>query len=233
MKKTLLTFLFLAITIHTNSQCSENINGFGNNPDDSSYNITGDVSITLNTNNTITLNLASNFSTTPGPDVRAYLVESNGISDAVLATTLIANLNHLEFGLIQANGQQTFTVAIPEGKDITKFDKVFFYCLEYNHFWDLGTFTSFHPNNCSVLNIQNLLIDKISIFPNPAKNKIHVSNIDVNSIEIRIFNVLGKQVFHQSEISKKGIDVSNFNKGIYIVKIDVDGKSKTQKLVIQ
>lgn len=233
MKKTLLTFLFLAITIHTNSQCSENINGFGNNPDDSSYNITGDVSITLNTNNTITLNLASNFSTTPGPDVRAYLVESNGISDAVLATTLIANLNHLEFGLIQANGQQTFTVAIPEGKDITKFDKVFFYCLEYNHFWDLGTFTSFHPNNCSVLNIQNLLIDKISIFPNPAKNKIHVSNIDVNSIEIRIFNVLGKQVFHQSEISKKGIDVSNFNKGIYIIKIDVDGKSKTQKLVIQ
>lgn len=233
MKKILLTFLFLAITIHTNSQCSENINGFGNNPDDSSYNITGDVSITLNTNNTITLNLASNFSTTPGPDVRAYLVESNGISDAVLATTLIANLNHLEFGLIQANGQQTFTVAIPEGKDITKFDKVFFYCLEYNHFWDLGTFTSFHPNNCSVLNIQNLLIDKISIFPNPAKNKIHVSNIDVNSIEIRIFNVLGKQVFHQSEISKKGIDVSNFNKGIYIVKIDVDGKSKTQKLVIQ
>ncbi|MCL7753684.1 DM13 domain-containing protein [Polaribacter sp. Z022] len=233
MKKILLTFLFLAITIHTNSQCSENINGFGNNPDDSSYNITGDVSITLNTNNTITLNLASNFSTTPGPDVRAYLVESNGVSDAVLATTLIANLNHLEFGLIQANGQQTFTIAIPEGKDITKFDKVFFYCLEYNHFWDLGTFTSFHPNNCSVLNIQNLLIDKISIFPNPAKNKIHVSNIDVNSIEIRIFNVLGKQVFHQSEISKKGIDVSNFNKGIYIVKIDVDGKSKTQKLVIQ
>ena len=233
MKKILLTFLFLAITIHTNSQCSENINGFGNNPDDNSYNITGDVSITLNTNNTITLNLASNFSTTPGPDVRAYLVESNGISDAVLATTLIANLNHLEFGLIQANGQQTFTVAIPEGKDITKFDKVFFYCLEYNHFWDLGTFTSFHPNNCSVLNIQNLLLDKISIFPNPAKNKIHVSNIDVNSIEIRIFNVLGKQVFHQSEISKKGIDVSNFNKGIYIVKIDVDGKSKTQKLVIQ
>lgn len=233
MKKILLTFLFLAITIHISSQCSENINGFGNNPDDNSYNITGDVSITLNTNNTITLNLASNFSTTPGPDVRAYLVESNGISDAVLATTLIANLNHLEFGLIQANGQQTFTVAIPEGKDITKFDKVFFYCLEYNHFWDLGTFTSFHPNNCSVLNIQNLLIDKISIFPNPAKNKIHVSNIDVNSIEIRIFNVLGKQVFHQSEISKKGIDVSNFNKGIYIVKIDVDGKSKTQKLVIQ
>ncbi|WP_298879298.1 DM13 domain-containing protein [uncultured Polaribacter sp.] len=233
MKKILLTFLFLAITIHISSQCSENINGFGNNPDDNSYNITGDVSITLNTNNTITLNLASNFSTTPGPDVRAYLVESNGISDAVLATTLIANLNHLEFGLIQANGQQTFTVAIPEGKDITKFDKVFFYCLEYNHFWDLGTFTSFHPNNCSVLNIQNLLLDKISIFPNPAKNKIHVSNIDVNSIEIRIFNVLGKQVFHQSEISKKGIDVSNFNKGIYIVKIDVDGKSKTQKLVIQ
>ena len=232
MKKIVLFLLIAFSIININGQCTADLSGFGNNPDTASYNVTGDVSITLNTNNTITLNLASNFSTAAGPDVRAYLVESNGISDAVLATTLIANLNHIEVGLTNASGEQTLTVAIPNGKDITKFDKVFFYCLEYNHFWDLGTFTNFSSTNCNVLDINNFNIDKINIYPNPAKNKIHVSNIDAVSAEIRIFNVLGKQVFHQIKTPEKTIDVSSFNKGIYIVKIDIDGKTKTQKLVI-
>lgn len=232
--KTLLLFAFLSISyLQINAQCAETLTGFGNNPDQDSYNIVGDVTLVLNTNNTITLNLASNFSTAPGPDVRAFLVDSNGISDEVLATTLIANLNHFEIGLTQASGRQTFTVAIPEDKNISDFDKVFFYCLEFDHFWDLGTFTSFSSNNCSVLNISEVQVDNISIFPNPAKNQIQLSNIDAVSVGIRIFNVLGKQVFHQSKITKNTIDVSSFNKGIYLVKINVDGKTKTQKLVIQ
>ena len=87
MKKVLLAFIFTFSVLNTTAQCTENLVGFGNNPEDASYNITGDVSLTLNTNNTITLNLASNYSTAPGPDVRAFLVASNGMSDAVLATT--------------------------------------------------------------------------------------------------------------------------------------------------
>ena len=233
MKKVLLAFIFTFSVLNTTAQCTENLGGFGNNPEDASYNITGDVSLTLNTNNTITLNLASNYSTAPGPDVRAFLVASNGMSDAILATTLIANLNYFELGLTQATGQQTFTVAIPASKDITKFDKVFFYCLAFDHFWDLGTFNNFSSTNCAVLDVGNLTIDALKIYPNPATTKIQVPNIDAISAEIRIFNVLGKQVFHSSKITTKTIDISPFKKGIYWVKIDIDGKSTTQKLVIQ
>jgi hypothetical protein len=233
MKKLVLPLLFTFFTIQAKSQCTENLSGFGNNPDASSYNITGDVSITLHTNNTITLNLGSNFNTASGPDVRAFLVDSNGNSDAVLATTLIADLNHLNFGLTQATGQQTFTISIPEGKDISKFDKVFFYCLQYDHFWDLGTFSDFTATSCAVLNVTNFKLDTIQIYPNPAKNKIQLSNIDAISAEIRIFNLLGKQMLHQPNLKENTINISSFNKGIYIVKINVDGKSKTQKLVIQ
>ena len=77
MKKIVLFLLIAFSIININGQCTADLSGFGNNPDTASYNVTGDVSITLNTNNTITLNLASNFSTAAGPDVRAYLVESN------------------------------------------------------------------------------------------------------------------------------------------------------------
>ena len=232
MKKILLTLILSFSFYQISAQCSENLTGFGNNPDDNSYNVTGDVSITLNTNNTITLNLASNYSTAAGPDVRAFLVDANGLSDAVLANTLIANLNHFEIGLTKASGEQSFTVAIPEGKDITKFNKVFFYCLEYNHFWDLGTFNNFTASSCAILSTSASKINAINIYPNPANNYIQLSNIAAVSAEIRIFNVLGKQVFHQAKITEKSIDVSSFNKGIYLVIIDVDGKSKTQKLII-
>jgi hypothetical protein len=105
--------------------------------------------------------------------------------------------------------------------------------LQFDHFWDLGTFASFNANNCSVLSIDSFNLDTISIYPNPASNKIQLSNIIGISAKIRIFNVLGKQVFYQKNIQKKSIDVSNFTKGIYLVKIYVEGKSKTQKLVIQ
>ena len=70
------------------------------------------------------------------------------------------------------------------------------------------------------------------MYPNPAKNEIHISNIDAVSTEIRIFNVLGKQVFYQPKLTEKTINISSYNKGIYIVKLNVDGKTKTQKLVI-
>ncbi|QOD60390.1 DM13 domain-containing protein [Polaribacter haliotis] len=233
MKTTLLSLFFALIFSQSYGQCSEIVSGFGNNPDDNSYNVTGDVSLTLNTNNTITLNLASNFSTASGPDVRAFLVESGGKSDAVLAQTLIADLNHFEIGLTQPNGAQTYTIAIPDGKDITKFDKIFFYCLQYNHFWDLGTFNNFTSSSCSILSVNNFDIQKIKVYPNPAKNEIRIGNMKANTAEIRIFNVLGKKVFYQQKNTGKALDVSYLQPGVYMVKISVENASKTQKLVIQ
>jgi hypothetical protein len=95
------------------------------------------------------------------------------------------------------------------------------------------TFDKFTTTSCAVLKVDNFLLNKIAIYPNPAKNRIQVSNIAATSVEIRIFNLLGRHVFHQAKLTEKVIDISSFNAGIYIVKIAVDEKSKTQKLVIQ
>lgn len=232
--KTLLLFLTFGFTITIiNAQCSKSIGEFGNNvKDPSSYNISGDVSISLIAKNEVLLELAENFSTEPGPDVRAFLVASDGKTKTELTETLIADLNHIDFGLIQSTGKQSFSIVLEDDKNISDFDTIFFYCLQYDHFWDLGKFESFTSNNCSVLGIDTIIIDKISVFPNPANIQIQISNFDAISSEIRIFSVLGKQVFHQSKIKNNTVDVSSFDKGIYLVKITVDGKAKTQKLII-
>ena len=86
--KTKLFFALLFIplgALKTAAQCTQNAFGFGNSTNVPSYDVSGNVSVTLNTNNTVTLNLASNFMTANGPDVRAYLVKSNGASNTTLA----------------------------------------------------------------------------------------------------------------------------------------------------
>lgn len=233
--KTLLLSAFLSLTfLQIQAQCSENASNFGNNVSTPSYNVTGDVSVVLNTNNTITINFGSNYSTASGPDVRLYLLKSEARTIAQLKTINPTKIDNISFGLIGFSGVQSYTAAIPNGVDISEYDTVFFYCLEFTAFWDVGSYTPFNSTNCSVLDVNSFSVDKISIYPNPSKNTIQFSNINsVDSAEIRIFNTLGKQVFHQTNFKKSILDISTYNSGIYLVKIDVDGKSKTQKLVIQ
>lgn len=233
MKKIVLTlFLTFSFTL-INAQCTVNATNFGNNSATPSYNVSGNISVTLNTNNTVTVNFASNYKTASGPDVRMYLIKSEGKSIAELKSLHPENLDHISFGLVGFTGAQSYTATIPTGTAISEYDTVFFFCLQFTAFWDLGTFNKFNANNCAVLDIDSFKVDAISIYPNPAKNKIHFSNIEAGAAEIRIFNVLGKQVFHQTKLSSKTLDISSFKSGIYIVKLAIDGKSKTQKLVIQ
>lgn len=233
MKITLLFLFFAFFTLQSNAQCSANAANFGNNTSVPSYNISGDVAVVLNTNNTVSINFADNFRTASGPDVRLYLVKSNGKTLTELKNENPDNLENISFGLIGFSGEQSYTQSIPDNVDISEYDTVFFYCLQFNAFWDIGFYTPFSNANCSVLDVATFSVNKVSIYPNPATNQIQVSNIDGNSSEIRIFNVLGKQVLHQSKITEKTIDISSFIRGIYLVKISVDGKTKTQKLVIQ
>lgn len=234
MKKfTLLITLLLAYQTSI-SQCTANATNFGNNTTIPMYNVNGDISVTLNTNNTITLNLGSNFSTSPGPDVRVYLVNSNGASDTVLRNTAIGNLEHIHFGLTTANGAQSFTTEIPDGIDISSFDKVFFYCLRFDAFWDFGSFTSFSSSNCSsILSISDNTLNNISIYPNPVKSRIKISGRISNLESINIYNALGKTVYIQKDNLDSDINVSNLTSGLYIMTIKTPERIVSKRFIKQ
>ena len=238
-----LLFLFtIVFSINSNSQCVENAFGFGNNTSTPSYNITGDVSVTLNSDNTITLDLAENFSTASGPDVRAYLVKSNGMSDADIRSKKINELENIPIGLVSCsdcsprispNGAKSFTVAIPDGEFIEEFDKVFFYCLAFNAFWDVGSFNAFSNQSCDVLSTTENSLASISIYPNPATTSIEFNNIDVTNTEIHIFDSFGREVFYQQKEANNSIDVSSLSSGTYFLRIHQDERKFLQKLIIQ
>ncbi|TVZ56831.1 putative secreted protein (Por secretion system target) [Lutibacter sp. Hel_I_33_5] len=231
--------LFFALTsflvLNTSAQCTESASSFGNNTSTQSYNISGDVSVVLNANGTsVNLDFGSNFSTASGPDVRAYLIKSEGKTNDELKGLNPTTVDNISFGLVGFSGVQSYTANIPNGADITKYDTVFFYCLQYTAFWDYGKYTPFTANSCSILNVEKTSLTNFSFYPNPAKNSIQFTNVDMAKTEIRIFDVLGKQVYHQpKEKGTNKLDLSNLNTGIYLLSVIKGDKKTTRKLVIE
>ncbi len=239
MKNLLLLFTLSLLSYASTAQCVEAANEFGNNTNIPMYNVTGEVLVTLNPGgNDITLDLGADFMTAAGPDIRAFLVNSNGLSDTQLANTPISNLENFEFGLVGSgttnqNGAKSFTVPVPTAIDLGNYDKVFFYCLLFNQFWDFGSITPFTPANCSILNLESNELETAALYPNPAREVINISVSTIEIEEIRIFDGLGKQVFQQKGNTSESINVSNLDNGLYFVTLKANNLSVTKKLVIR
>ena len=77
----------------------------------------------------------------------------------------------------------------------------------------------------------------ISLYPNPAKESFTIHNFGTETIgEISIYEISGKKIFQQTKSfgNQTTIPVSNFAKGIYLVEIISENKSKlTKKLIIE
>lgn len=73
-------------------------------------------------------------------------------------------------------------------------------------------------------------LDKISIYPNPAADNIHVT--ELNNATIEIYNITGTCVFSMSEYSSsQAISVAHLVSGIYIMKINESNVSKTIRFI--
>ena len=67
--------------------------------------------------------------------------------------------------------------------------------------------------------------DGFSIFPNPAGDFIQIESKSLIGEEINIYNMTGQEVFSNSKLTfNMRINISNFNKGIYLVKIGEQSK---------
>jgi hypothetical protein len=74
---------------------------------------------------------------------------------------------------------------------------------------------------------------KISIYPNPATDKLSITSRNGLKIEtINIYNQLGQKVFHRNEPIEE-IDISTLGQGIYIIEIITSELKFRQKLIIK
>ncbi len=100
----------------------------------------------------------------------------------------------------------------------------------------------FKPNKSIFMNIKKntslknleFEISGLEIYPNPIKNSkmLFIKSEQNLKKQILIFDFLGKEVLNIIT-SQNVIDVENLGSGVYIVKVNEEGKTATRKLVIQ
>ena len=112
------------------------------------------------------------------------------------------------------------------------------------------TYTYSDPNNCENFDTETILVDPctgindlsdlsgIKIYPNPTTGMITIGfDQSIGTIEATIVNTLNSVVFRQTSVGITGnivnIDLSDLVKGIYFIKLRIEDKEKTVKIILQ
>lgn len=82
--------------------------------------------------------------------------------------------------------------------------------------------------------------EAVAIYPNPSTGifTISLTNLDVRQVELRIMNVIGNEILHETLTStdaqfQKTVDLSRYAKGLYYVKLEADGYSTVRRVVVK
>ena len=79
--------------------------------------------------------------------------------------------------------------------------------------------------------IANVEAINVAIYPNPASEELRIENAE--NANIRIFNILGKEVYSTDRAANlERVNVKDFAKGTYFVRIEKEGKVASQKVLI-
>ncbi|GGE38231.1 hypothetical protein GCM10010832_18110 [Psychroflexus planctonicus] len=68
------------------------------------------------------------------------------------------------------------------------------------------------------------------VYPNPTQDQLFISGIE-NEVGIEIYNLLGKRVFSIIQKAEESLDISNLETGVYLLKVNDNENSFTQKII--
>jgi hypothetical protein len=89
-------------------------------------------------------------------------------------------------------------------------------------------------SNCDAA-IYNYTNASFTVFPNPAENyfQLNLTNPKVSVSSVEIYSITGELIFVDTDYCKnEKYDISNFEKGIYIINILTNKVSITKKLTV-
>ena len=90
------------------------------------------------------------------------------------------------------------------------------------------------PNTGQILPVVKNEIENFSMYPNPIKNgKLFISSPNRIDKKIEIFSMSGASVYKSKVQSKEVINISNLTSGIYMVKVEEEGRIATRKLIVK
>jgi Secretion system C-terminal sorting domain len=78
------------------------------------------------------------------------------------------------------------------------------------------------------------LLNSFSISPNPGKDRLNLKLSGLNNTNLEVFDVLGKKIFaDRLTKASTSVDVSQWNSGVYLVRLTTDTGTQTKRFVKQ
>lgn len=74
--------------------------------------------------------------------------------------------------------------------------------------------------SCETLSNSELIQNQINIYPNPVTDVLNISNHNKLELNVEIYNSTGQQVYANSFLKSSQINTSDWQKGLYIIKIN-------------
>ncbi|PKP27127.1 MAG: glycosyltrehalose trehalohydrolase [Bacteroidetes bacterium HGW-Bacteroidetes-2] len=165
-----------------------------------------------------------NFTLEVAADVqkKIYLIDNNATGNQIKYVIVVGN-----FGVSSITTQPFFQET---GTWYDMIDNTPFEVTNTNMTFTLlpGQFRIF-ANGVSVLNVEELPIQKITLYPNPATNKIQFS---VPLDAIHIYDVTGKLIKEfKNYTASESVSIEALKSGLYFVKVQQNGNLQTIKLL--
>ena len=99
-------------------------------------------------------------------------------------------------------------------------------------------------NNASILQMDSFVVEgtlglndvqslDMNIYPNPVNGNFVTIQTPVNGMKnVEVFDITGKRLINTS-LSADTLEVSSLSAGMYLIKVTVEGQSKTSKLIVR
>ncbi len=88
--------------------------------------------------------------------------------------------------------------------------------------------------NGSVIGIEenSILENNILVYPNPSSDIIYFNLKGlIKSVKVELFDLLGNQIFSDTWVNQSSITISNYQPGIYYLRITENNKSTNKKII--
>jgi hypothetical protein len=84
---------------------------------------------------------------------------------------------------------------------------------------------------CGLTSTEEIIRQNLRVYPNPAVDEVMLDSPYPIS-NLRIFDARGQLILETSN-SPNRLDVNSFTKGIYLLRMEIEGKEFVQRLIVQ
>ncbi|MEP0262484.1 T9SS type A sorting domain-containing protein [Dokdonia sp.] len=235
MKKfTISLLVFIGLTTITQAQCFRE-GALTAIDDPTQYPVEGTASILFQTDGTKQVVFADDFATVQGIELRVFLTTTErlgqGGAELQVTTEPLQDDNGGQDMNDPITGMKVFDV--PDGVNLSDYDYIIIQCVQADVLWGRASLGANQGADCDTLNTEDHPFDAVAISPNPMQDQFTISGLTTQDTEIVIFDILGKRVYTQQNVTNQTINVSSLKTGIYMMTMISGDQQTTRKLIIQ